>query len=70
METYQLAEPLIKEKDAVYEVLTYSSELYVSAGFFWKTSREMQEQTILIGDIPLMNSLGNFIVNGIYRIVK
>nr|QTI91255.1 RNA polymerase beta subunit [Leuchtenbergia principis] len=69
VETYQLAEPLIKEEDAVYESLTYSSELYVSAGLFWKTSREMQEQTILIGNIPLMNSLGTFIVNGIYRIV-
>nr|QFG71120.1 RNA polymerase subunit beta [Mammillaria supertexta] len=69
VETYQLAEPLIKEEDAVYESLTYSSELYVSAGLFWKNSREMQEQTILIGNIPLMNSLGTFIVNGIYRIV-
>nr|QTI91373.1 RNA polymerase beta subunit [Ferocactus setispinus] len=69
VETYQLAEPLIKEEDAVYESLTYSSELYVSAGLFLKTSREMQEQTILIGNIPLMNSLGTFIVNGIYRIV-
>nr|YP_010015686.1 RNA polymerase beta subunit [Rhipsalis baccifera]QOI72670.1 RNA polymerase beta subunit [Rhipsalis baccifera] len=69
VETYQLAEPLIKEEDAVYESLTYSSELYVSAGLFWKTSREMQEQTILIGNIPLMNSLGTFLVNGIYRIV-
>ncbi|KAL2224248.1 UNVERIFIED_CONTAM: DNA-directed RNA polymerase subunit beta [Sesamum indicum] len=29
----------------------------------------MQEQTILIGNIPLMNSLGTSIVNGIYRIV-
>nr|UDP56402.1 RNA polymerase beta subunit [Eucommia ulmoides] len=68
-ETYQLIEPLIKERDAVYESLTYSSELYVSAGLIWKTSRDMQEQTILIGNIPLMNALGTFIVNGLYRIV-
>ncbi|KAG4204633.1 hypothetical protein ERO13_A04G053721v2, partial [Gossypium hirsutum] len=32
VETYQLVEPLIKERDAVYESLTYSSELYVSPG--------------------------------------
>lgn len=31
VETYQLVEPLIKERDAVYESLTYSSELYVPA---------------------------------------
>ncbi|KAL3753851.1 hypothetical protein ACJRO7_001143 [Eucalyptus globulus] len=69
VETYQLVEPLIKERDAVYESLTYSSELYVSAGLIWKTSRDMQEQTLFIGNIPLMNSLGTSIVNGIYRIV-
>lgn len=69
VERYQLVEPLIKERNAVYESLTYSSELYVSAGLIWKTSRDMQEQTILIGNIPLMNSLGTSIVNGIYIIV-
>ena len=69
VETYQLVEPLIKEKDAVYESLTYSSELYVSAGLIWKSNRDIQEQTIFIGNIPLMNSLGTSIVNGIYRIV-
>nr|YP_010883897.1 RNA polymerase beta subunit [Helleborus niger]WIW41505.1 RNA polymerase beta subunit [Helleborus niger] len=69
VETYQLVEPLIKERDAVYESLTYSSELYVPAGLIWKTGRDTQEQTIFIGKIPLMNSLGTSIVNGIYRIV-
>ena len=67
--TYQLAEPLIKERDAVYESLTYSSELYVSAGLILKTGRDMQEQTVFIGNIPLMNSLGTSLVSGIYRIV-
>ncbi|KAM6547288.1 hypothetical protein CsatB_018964 [Cannabis sativa] len=69
VETYQLPELLIKERDAIYESLTYSSKLYVSAGLIWKTSRDMQEQTIFIVNIPLMNSLGTSIVNGIYRIV-
>nr|KJB32333.1 hypothetical protein B456_005G236000 [Gossypium raimondii] len=32
VETYQLVEPLIKERDIVYESLTYSSKLYVSTG--------------------------------------
>nr|YP_010392177.1 RNA polymerase beta subunit [Wahlenbergia marginata]UPX07786.1 RNA polymerase beta subunit [Wahlenbergia marginata] len=68
-ETYQLLEPLLKERDAVYEALTYSSEFYVSAGLIWKIRRGMQKQTICIGNIPLMNSLGTSIVNGIYRIV-
>nr|YP_010396135.1 RNA polymerase beta subunit [Mucuna sempervirens]QTG39906.1 RNA polymerase beta subunit [Mucuna sempervirens]QVY57428.1 RNA polymerase beta subunit [Mucuna sempervirens]UQJ74212.1 RNA polymerase beta subunit [Mucuna sempervirens] len=69
VETYQLLEPLINEKDAVYESLTYSAELYVSAGLIWKSCRDIQEQTIFVGNIPLMNSLGTSIVNGIYRIL-
>nr|YP_009166683.1 RNA polymerase beta subunit [Tanaecium tetragonolobum]ALB78251.1 RNA polymerase beta subunit [Tanaecium tetragonolobum] len=68
-ERYQLLEPSIKERNAVYESLTYSSPFFVSAGLNWKTSRKMQEQTIFLGSIPLMNSLGTSIVNGIYRIV-
>nr|YP_010320105.1 RNA polymerase beta subunit [Parnassia nubicola]UJJ82799.1 RNA polymerase beta subunit [Parnassia nubicola]UUA66383.1 RNA polymerase beta subunit [Parnassia nubicola]UUA66473.1 RNA polymerase beta subunit [Parnassia nubicola]UUA66563.1 RNA polymerase beta subunit [Parnassia nubicola] len=68
-ETYQLVEPSIKERDAVYEAITYSSEVYVSARLILKTSRDMQEQTIFIGNIPIMTSLGTSIVNGIYRIV-
>nr|YP_009427814.1 RNA polymerase beta subunit [Circaeaster agrestis]ASV47690.1 RNA polymerase beta subunit [Circaeaster agrestis]QKI32449.1 RNA polymerase beta subunit [Circaeaster agrestis]QKI32619.1 RNA polymerase beta subunit [Circaeaster agrestis]QKI32789.1 RNA polymerase beta subunit [Circaeaster agrestis]QKI32874.1 RNA polymerase beta subunit [Circaeaster agrestis] len=68
VETYRLFEPLIKEKDAVYESLTYSSELYVTAGLI-SNGNDIQEQTVFIGNIPLMNSLGYFIVNGIYRIV-
>lgn len=69
VETYQLVEPLRNERDAVYESLTYSSAFYISAGLVWKTRRGMQEQTICIGNLPLMNSMGTFIVKGIYRIV-
>nr|WMQ76690.1 RNA polymerase beta subunit [Chiloschista exuperei] len=69
VETYQLVEPLITERDAVYESLTYSSELYVPAILIWKTGRNIQEQTVFIGNIPIMNSFGTSIVNGIYRIV-
>lgn len=39
VERYQLVEPLIEERDAVYESLTYSSELYVPAGLILKTGR-------------------------------
>nr|YP_009449882.1 RNA polymerase beta subunit [Burmannia coelestis]ANK36079.1 RNA polymerase beta subunit [Burmannia coelestis] len=69
VETYQLVEPLLKERDAIYESLTYSSELYVRAGLIWRSSTDIQEQTVFIGNIPLMNSFGTSIVNGIYRIV-
>nr|YP_010290862.1 RNA polymerase beta subunit [Gahnia tristis]ULQ66019.1 RNA polymerase beta subunit [Gahnia tristis] len=69
VEKYKLVEPLIKERDAVYQSLTYSSELYVPAGLMRKTCRRVQKQTVCIGNIPIMNSLGTFIINGIYRTV-
>nr|AKZ30172.1 RNA polymerase beta subunit [Goodenia helmsii] len=68
-ETYQLVEPLITERAAVYASLTYSSRFYISARLIWKSVRNRKEQRIFIGNIPLMNSLGTFIVNGHYRIV-
>ncbi|CAN1200659.1 DNA-directed RNA polymerase subunit beta [Linum perenne] len=68
-ETYQLVEPKRKKQGASYQSCAYSSNLYVSAGLIWKTNRYMQEQKIFIGKIPLMNSLGTFLINGIYRIV-
>nr|AKZ31221.1 RNA polymerase beta subunit [Scaevola porocarya] len=68
-ETYQLVEPLITERAAVYASLTYSSRLYISARLIWKSIRNKREQRVFIGNIPLMSSLGTFIVNGLYRIV-
>nr|AKZ30770.1 RNA polymerase beta subunit [Goodenia tripartita] len=68
-ETYQLVEPLTTERAAVYASLTYSSRLYISARLIWKSIRNRKKQRIFIGNIPLMNSLGTFIVNGHYRIV-
>ncbi|CAN6445172.1 unnamed protein product [Victoria cruziana] len=66
-ESYQLVEPLIKERDVVYESITYYSELYVHVGLIWRTSKNIQEQTVLLGNIPLINSLGTSIdwINGI-----
>nr|AET45799.1 RNA polymerase beta subunit [Pinus roxburghii] len=66
---YELAEPFIKERDAVYQSLTYYSELYVPARSIRRNSRKIQKQTVFLGNIPLMNSHGTFVVNGIYRVV-
>lgn len=68
-EKYQLMEPSIKERDAVYQSTTYSSDLYVPAQLKQKKEGNIQKQTVFIGSIPLMNSQGTFIVNGIARVV-
>jgi DNA-directed RNA polymerase subunit beta len=66
---YELAEPFIKERDGVYQSLTYYSELYVPARSIWRNSSKIHKQTVFLGNILLMNSHGTFVVNGIYRIM-
>lgn len=36
---------LFKERDDLYESLTYSTELYGCARLIWKTGTDMQEKT-------------------------
>jgi DNA-directed RNA polymerase subunit beta len=66
---YELAEPFIKERDVVYQSLTYYSELYVPARSIQRNSSKIQKQNVFLGNIPLMNSHGMFVVNGIYIIM-
>nr|QYB21085.1 RNA polymerase beta subunit [Austrotaxus spicata] len=66
---YKLTEPFIKERDAVYLSLTYHCKLYVPARLIHKTRGKIQNQIVFMGNIPLMNSKGTFVVNGNYRVV-
>ena len=53
-----------KDKDA-----TFSAPLFVEAMFVNKTTGEIKEQEIFMGDFPLMTELGTFIINGAERVV-
>nr|QZJ47979.1 RNA polymerase beta subunit [Tetraphis pellucida] len=66
---YKLAEPSIGERDAVYQSNTYSSDLYVPAQLVEKKKKKIQKQTVFLGSIPLMNSQGTFVVNGVARVI-
>nr|YP_010715459.1 RNA polymerase beta subunit [Todea barbara]WDE24576.1 RNA polymerase beta subunit [Todea barbara] len=68
-EQYQLTEPSIGERDAVYQCITYSSDSYVPAQLTQRKNRRVQKQTVFLGTIPLMNSQGTFIINGIARVL-
>nr|QWW93087.1 RNA polymerase beta subunit [Fossombronia mylioides] len=68
-EQYKLAEPLLKERDAVYQSITYSSDIYVPAQLKKKKKGKIQKQTVFLGSIPLMNSQGTFVVNGVARVI-
>jgi DNA-directed RNA polymerase subunit beta len=68
-EQYKLAEPPSKGRDAVYQSITHSSDLYVPAQLIQKKNGKIQKQTVFLGSIPLMDSQGTFVVNGVARII-
>ncbi len=53
-----------KEKD-----LDFSRPLFVTAAFINKETGEIKEQTVFMGDFPMMTETGTFIINGTERVV-
>jgi DNA-directed RNA polymerase subunit beta len=53
-----------KDKDA-----TFSAPLFVEAMFVNKTTGEIKEQEVFMGDFPMMTERGTFIINGTERVV-
>ena len=53
-----------KEKD-----MTYSAPVFVRARFMNRNTGEIKEQTVFMGDFPIMTEKGTFIVNGTERVV-
>jgi DNA-directed RNA polymerase subunit beta len=59
---YTMAE--CKDRDA-----TYAAPLYVKAEFMNNNTGEIKQQTVFMGDFPLMTDKGTFIINGTERVV-
>ncbi|MDT0189811.1 DNA-directed RNA polymerase subunit beta [Rothia terrae] len=53
-----------KDRDA-----TYSAPLYVKAEFMNNNTGEIKQQTVFMGDFPLMTESGTFVINGTERVV-
>ncbi|HYI61941.1 MAG TPA: DNA-directed RNA polymerase subunit beta, partial [Acidimicrobiales bacterium] len=53
-----------KEKD-----MTYAAPIFVRARFMNQNTGEIKEQTVFMGDFPMMTSKGTFIINGTERVV-
>jgi len=53
-----------KEKD-----MTYAAPVFVRARFLNQHTGEIKEQTVFMGDFPVMTEKGTFIVNGTERVV-
>ncbi len=53
-----------KEKD-----MTYAAPIFVRARFMNSQTGEIKEQTVFMGDFPVMTDRGTFIINGTERVV-
>ena len=66
-------DPKFTEEECREKEVTYSAPLYVTVTLEIKASGagsgEIKEQTLFIGDIPLMTSNGTFVINGAERVV-
>ena len=65
--------PKFTEEECRERESTYAAALYVTVKLTIKASGpgqgEIKEQTLFIGDIPMMTSTGTFIINGAERVV-
>ena len=66
-------EPKLSEEECRVKETTYSAPLQVTVKLRIKAAGpaqgEVKEQTLFIGDVPIMTSTGTFIINGAERVV-
>lgn len=66
---YDIGEPKYSEYECKERDVTYASPLKSTIRLIRKDSMEVREQTVYMGDIPIMTERGTFIINGAERVV-
>ncbi len=66
---HEIREPKQTERECREKEATYSAPLYVTVRLLVKTTGEVKEQVLFMGDIPMMTLNGTFIINGAERVV-
>ena len=66
---HRFEEPKFNEDECKEKDMTYSRPLFVTAAFMNKETGEIKEQTVFMGDFPMMTDKGTFIINGTERVV-
>jgi len=73
---YRLGEPTFDVKECVLRSITYAAPLRVKVRLIIydkessnKTVKDVKEQEVYMGEIPLMTSNGTFVINGTERVV-
>ncbi|MDQ3963190.1 MAG: DNA-directed RNA polymerase subunit beta, partial [Actinomycetota bacterium] len=66
---HRFEEPKFDEDECKEKDMTFSRPLFVTAAFINKETGEIKEQTVFMGDFPMMTDKGTFIINGTERVV-
>ena len=66
---YDLGEPKYNVQECKERDVTYAAPLKATIRLIKKDTMEVREQSVYMGDIPLMTESGTFIINGAERVV-
>jgi DNA-directed RNA polymerase subunit beta len=66
---YVFGEPQFTIKECREKDLTYQAPLSMTVRFVNKDTGEIREQTVFMGDFPMMTDVGTFIINGTERVI-
>ena len=66
---YLFGEPQFSIKECREKDLTYQAPLSMTVRFVNKDTGEIREQTVFMGDFPMMTDFGTFIINGTERVI-
>ncbi|MEE9367658.1 MAG: DNA-directed RNA polymerase subunit beta [Pontiella sp.] len=65
--SYEIKKPKLEHLESVREGETFSSPLYVT--FKLREGEDLREDTLFMGEIPLMTDSGSFVINGAERVI-
>ncbi|MQB01259.1 MAG: DNA-directed RNA polymerase subunit beta [Actinobacteria bacterium] len=67
--SHEFKDPKFNQEECKEKDLDYSRPLFVTAAFINKETGEIKEQTVFMGDFPMMTDKGTFIINGTERVI-
>ena len=66
---YRFGEPKISDKEAIRDNTDYTAPLYANVELVNRTTGEVKEQELYLGEYPWMTDRGTFVINGSERVI-
>jgi DNA-directed RNA polymerase subunit beta len=66
---HEFGEPKYSVEECKEKDMSYQAPLFVDVRFINKETGEIKEQSVFMGDFPLMTDRGTFVINGTERVV-